>query len=194
MKATEKYDHIMAKLAKLGVKKIKSGNVNYPKFINTEVLNTTCRIHYKYMSSDITRQKLERIQKETHPLLDPVLGGDFPDLEHAIHRHNTSMFLQTIQIYSTSRTWPTCASHSKMHKCQVLNESHTPDIVLVLHPEERSESLEIPALLLKLSAQRQYGTQTLPHKLHLLECWNLCVICQSHMLWKSSMKSSQFIL
>ena len=102
MKVIEKYNHIMAKLAKLGAKKIKSGNINYPKFINTEVLNNKYRIHYKYMSSDITRQELGWIQKDIHSLLDPVLGRDFPDLELAVCRHNTLTFLQTIGIYSTS--------------------------------------------------------------------------------------------
>ena len=102
MKAAGKYNHIMAKLAKLGAKIIKSGNLNYPKFINTEVLNNTYRIHCKYMSSDITRQELGRIQEDAHLLLDPILGRDFPHLELAVCRHNASMFLWTIQIYSTS--------------------------------------------------------------------------------------------
>ena len=75
---TEKYDNIMTKLVKLGVEKIKSGNISYPKFINTEVLNNTYRIHYKYVSSNITRQELGRIQEDAYPLLDPVLGGRFP--------------------------------------------------------------------------------------------------------------------
>ena len=154
IKATEKYDHIMAKLAKLGAKKIKSGNVNYPKFINTEVLNNTHRIHYKYMSSDIKRQELGRIQEDAHPFFDPILGGDSPNLELAVCRHDASMFLQTIQIYSTSQMWPTCASCSKMHKCQAPNESHTPNIVLVLHPEERSESLEILAFTVEIVSSK----------------------------------------
>ena len=102
------------------------------------------------MSSNITRQELGRIQEEAHPLLDPVLGGDFPDLELAICRHNTSTFLHTIKIYSTSRTWPSCPNCSKTYKCQASNESHTPDIVLLLYPEERSESLEIPAFTVEI--------------------------------------------
>ena len=44
MKTTEKYDNIMTKLVKLGAEKIKSDNISYPKFINTEVLNNTYRM------------------------------------------------------------------------------------------------------------------------------------------------------
>ena len=98
MKTTEKYDNIMTKLVKLGAEKIKSGNITYPKFINTEVLNNTHRIHYKYVSSDITRQELGRIQEDAHPLLDPVLGGDLPDLDLTVRRHDARTFLWTIRI------------------------------------------------------------------------------------------------
>ena len=150
MKMTEKYDNIMTKLVKLGAEKIKSGNISYPKFINTEVLNNTYRIHYKYVSSDITRQELGRIQEDACPLLDPVLGGDFPDLDLAVRRHDARTFLRTIHMYSTSQTWPTCATCTKIHKCQQPNESHTPDIVLMLLPEDRSESLEIPAFCVEI--------------------------------------------
>ena len=150
MKTTEKYNNTMTKLVKLGVEKIKSGNISYPKFINTEVLNNTYRIHYKYVSSDITRQELGRIQEDAYPLFDPVLRGDFPELDLAVRRHDTRTFLQTICMYSTSRAWPTCTTRTKMHKCQQPNESHTPDIVLMLLPEDRSESLEIPAFCVKI--------------------------------------------
>ena len=150
MKTAEKYDNIMTKLVKLGAEKIKSGNISYPKFINTEVLNNTYRIHYKYVSSDITRQELGRIQEDAYPLLDPVLGRDIPDLDLAVRRHDARTFLWTIRMYSTSRAWPTCATHTKTHKCQQPNESHTPDIVLMLLPQDRSESLEIPAFCVKI--------------------------------------------
>ena len=150
MKTTGKYDNIMTKLVKLGAEKIKSGNISYPKFINTEVLNNTSRIHYKYVSSDITRQELGRIQEDAYPLLDPVLGGDFPDLDLAVRRHDARTFLRTIRMYSTSRAWPTCTTCTKMHKCQQPNESHTPDIVLMLLPQDRSESLEIPAFCVEI--------------------------------------------
>ena len=145
MKMTEKYNNIMTKLVKLGVEKIKHGNISYPKIINTAVLNNTYRIHYKYVSSDITRQELGRIQEDTYPLLDSVLGGDFPDLDLAVRCHDARTFLRTIHMYSTSRAWPTCATNTKTHKCQQQNESHTLDIVLMLLPEDRSESLEILA-------------------------------------------------
>ena len=113
MKMTEKYDNIMTKLVKLGAEKIKSGNISYPKFINTNILNNTYRIHYKYVSSDITRQELGRIQEDAYHLLDPVLGGDFPDLDLTVRRHDARTFLQTIRMYSTSRAWPTCATTQK---------------------------------------------------------------------------------
>ena len=125
-------------------------HISHPKFINTEILNNTYRIHYKYLSSDITRQELGRIQEDAYPLLDPVLGGDFPDLDLTVRRHNARTFLQTIRMYSTSRAWPTCATRTKMHKCQQPNESHTPDIVLMLMPEDRSESLEILTFCVKI--------------------------------------------
>ena len=102
MKMTEKYDNIMTMLVQLGAEKIKSGNISYPKIINTEVLNNTYRIHYKYISSDITRQELGRIQEDTYPLLDPVLGGDFPDLDLAVRCHDARTFLRTVHMYSTS--------------------------------------------------------------------------------------------
>ena len=143
MKTTEKYNDIMTKLVKLGAEKLKSGNISYPKIINTEVLNNTYRIHYKYISSDITRQELGRIQEDAYLLLDPVLRGDFPDLDLTVRCHNARTFLQTVRMYSTSQAWPTCATHTKMHKC-------TPDIVLMLLPEDRSESLEIPAFCVKI--------------------------------------------
>ena len=150
MKMTEKYDNIMTKLVQLGAEKIKSSNISYPKIINTEVLNNTYRTHYKYISSDITRQELGRIQEDAYPLLDPVLRGDFPDLDLAVRCHDARTFLRTVRMYSTSQTWPTCATRTKMHKCQQPNESHTPDIVLMLLPEDRSESLEIPAFCVEI--------------------------------------------
>ena len=143
MKMTEKYDNIMTKMVKLSAEKIKSGNISYPKIINTEVLNNTYRIHHKYISSDITRQELGRIQEDAYPLLYPVL-----DL--AVRHHNARTFLQIVHMYSTSQAWPTCATHTKMHKCQQPNESHTLDIVLMLLPEDRSESLEIPAFCVEI--------------------------------------------
>ena len=150
VKMTEKYDNIITKLVKLGAEKIKSGNISYPKIINTEVLNNTYRIHYNYISSDITRQELGRIQEDTYTLLDPVLKGDFPDLDLAVRCHDARTFLCTVRMYSTSRVWPTCATHTKMHQCQQPKESHTPDIVLMLLPENRSESLEILAFCVEI--------------------------------------------
>ena len=102
MKMTEKYDNIMTKLVQLGAEKIKSGNISYPKIINTKVLNNTYRIHYKYISSDIASQELGRIQEDAYPLLDPVLGGDFPDLDLAVRPHDARTFLRTVRMYSTS--------------------------------------------------------------------------------------------
>ena len=92
MAASKDYDSTMQKLNELGTEAICQGDPGYLKYFNCEVFNNTYRVHYKYMSIDITKTELSQIQEEAYHLEDPVLEGDAPDLEKAMLRHDARRF------------------------------------------------------------------------------------------------------
>ena len=92
MATLKDYNSTMQKLNELGAKAICQGDPGYPKYFNCEVFNNTYRVHYKYMSSNITKTELSQIQEEAYPLEDPILEGDAPDPEKAVLRHDAHRF------------------------------------------------------------------------------------------------------
>ena len=127
---------------------IHQGHPGYLKYFNCEVFNNTYRVHYKYMSSNITKTELSQIQ--AYPLEDPVLEGDAPDLEKAVLRHDAHRFQRTLQEYNQTSTWPSCQANLKSQHCKSPNESHTPEIVFVYNPKDCEESLEIPVFTVEI--------------------------------------------
>ena len=105
MAASKDYNSTMQKPNELGAEVICQGDPGYPKYFNYEMFNNTCHVHYRYMSSNITKIELSQIQEEAYLLEDPILEGDSPDLEKAILRHNACRFQRTLQEYNNSSTW-----------------------------------------------------------------------------------------
>ena len=75
----------MGVLGKVGAEAIKQGENNYPEYIYAEMYNNTYHVHYKYISCDISKTELGQIQGEAYQVVDPFLGGDYPDFEKAVH-------------------------------------------------------------------------------------------------------------
>ena len=141
MEVSTNYDEYMGVLGEIGAEAIKQGESSYPEYIHAEMYNNTYHVHYKYISSDINKTELGQIQEEAYAVVDPVLGGDYPDLEKAVCRHDAWVFPRTLQQYNNSNSWPSCPAVVKTQKCRVPNESHTPDMVIAFQPEDRSQSL-----------------------------------------------------
>ena len=70
-----------------------SHNKIAPSFLNTDIQNATYHIHYKYMTMDMKYDDMNEIQNSAHPLKDPVLELDCPDLVSAIKWYDTRKYL-----------------------------------------------------------------------------------------------------
>ena len=81
---SRKYDEYMGVLSEVGVEVNKQGESNYLEYIHAEMYNNTYHVHYKYISCDISKTELGQIQEEAYPVVDPVLSGNYPDLEKAV--------------------------------------------------------------------------------------------------------------